>query len=219
MARIIPLESRQKKEARLIAGMHNGDQHAQYELHKYCSDYYYSNHKGVFYAPEEALDEIFQNAFIKFWENIELGKIYVNGNIVMGKDNKPLNGSIRTYFMGIAKFKYLEWYRENSQYASEYITIDTKLISRIEQQASSGTNYGDSDNIQLDIISDLISNMPTRCYEILSKFYHEGKDLDKILEEIPSIDSKNALKTKKHKCMTTLRDVANETYRQYLAQN
>ena len=79
--------------------------------------------------------------------------------------------------------------------------------------------YGESDNIQLEIIADLISKMSERCYEILSKFYYEDKDLDRILTEIPSIESKNALKTKKHKCMENLREVANETYRRYLKYN
>ena len=37
--------------------------------------------------------------------------------IVMGKDNKPLNGSILTYFMSIARNKYLEYGREHPVYA------------------------------------------------------------------------------------------------------
>jgi hypothetical protein len=76
--------------------------------------------------------------------------------------------------------------------------------------------YDDRENVQLEIIADIISRMSERCYEILSKFYYEGKDLDRILIEIPSVESKNALKTKKHKCMETLRTSANETYKRYL---
>ena len=61
--------------------------------------------------------------------------------------------------------------------------------------------------------------MPERCYEILTKFYYEEKDLDSILKEIPSIESKNALKTKKHKCMENLREGARETYERFLKHN
>ena len=61
MAKIIRLETQQQKEVRLIAGMHDGNQLAQYELYEYCADYYYEKYRGVFYAPEDAVEEIFQN--------------------------------------------------------------------------------------------------------------------------------------------------------------
>ena len=87
MAKVIRLETQQQKEARLIAGMHDGNQLAQYELYEYCADYYYEKYRGVFYATEEAVEEILQNSFIKLWENIECGKICAENNIVKGKQN------------------------------------------------------------------------------------------------------------------------------------
>lgn len=220
MAKVIRLETQQQKEARLIAGMHNGNQLAQYELYEYCADYFYEKHRGVFCATEEAIEEILQNSFIKLWENIECGKIYAENNLVKGKDSKPINGSIRTYFMGIAKLKYLEWFREHPFFADPETEIGKEIRANgFDEQEYMDMLYGDSSNIQLDIIADLISKMPERCYEILSKFYYEDKNLDRILTEIPSIESKNALKTKKHKCMENLREAANETYRRYLKYN
>ena len=56
MAKVIRLETQQQKEARLIAGMHDGDQLAQYELYEYCADYYYEKYRGIFYATEEAVE-------------------------------------------------------------------------------------------------------------------------------------------------------------------
>ena len=156
----------------------------------------------------------------KLWENIECGKICAENNIVKGKDGKPLSSSIRTYFMGIAKLKYLEWLREHPFFADPETEIGKKVRANGFDETEYMTMlYGESDNIQLEIIADLISKMSERCYEILSKFYYEDKDLDRILTEIPSIESKNALKTKKHKCMENLREVANETYRRYLKYN
>lgn len=220
MAKVIRLETQQQKEARLIAGMHDGNQLAQYELYKYCADYYYEKYRGVFYATEEAVEEILQNSFIKLWENVECGKICAENNIVKGKDGKPLSSSIRTYFMGIAKLKYLEWLREHPFFADPETEMGKKVRANgFDEQEYMNMLYGESDNIRLEIIADLISKMSERCYEILSKFYYEDKDLDRILTEIPSIESKNALKTKKHKCMENLREVANETYRRHLKCN
>ena len=220
MVKIIRLETQQQKEARLIAGMHDGNLLAQDKLYDYCADYYYEKYRGVFYAPEDAVEEIFQDSFIKLWENIECGKIYAEDNIVKGKNGKALSGSIRTYFMGIAKLKYLEWLREHPFFADPETEMGKKVRENgFYEQEYMDMLYGDSNNIQLEIIADLISKMSERCYEILSKFYYEDKDLDRILTEIPSIGSKNALKTKKHKCMENLREVANETYKRYLKYN
>ena len=207
----------QENEARLVAGMADKRRRTQYELYAYCSDYFWDNYRGVFFAEENAAAEILQNTFIAFWENIERKKIYVEDGIVMGKDNKPLNGSILTYFMSIARNKYLEYGREHPVYADP----ETELGRLLRAEGFDPNEYIDmlydsGENLMLEIIADVISHMSERCCEILSKFYYEEKDLDTILLEIPTIDSKNALKTKKHKCMEALRTSAKKIYHNYL---
>lgn len=218
MAVIIDMEtSIQQREAELVEGMYERRREAEDKLYSYCARYYYEKYRGVFYAPEDAVDEIFHNSFIKFWENIEARKLYVEEDRVVGKNGIPLNGSIRTYFMGIAKLKYLEWVHEHPYYADP----DTEMGKKIHDEGFNEEEYmdmlyGESENIQLEIIADTISHMSERCNEILTKFYYEEKKLDRILEEIPTISSKDALKTKKNKCMENLRVSANETYKRYL---
>ena len=204
-------------EARLVAGMYNKNKKAQSELYAYCSKYFWANYRGVFFANEQAAKEIFQNTFIAMWENIERRKVYVSEGRVMGKDNEPLSGSILTYFMGIARIKYLEWVREHPSYADP----ETEMGRKVKEEGFDAQQYinmlSDSeDNKMLDIIADVISHMSERCCEILSKFYYEEKDLDTILFEIPTMGSKNALKTKKHKCMESLRNSAKNIYCNYL---
>ncbi len=207
----------QKREAALVGGMFSKYRSSQYELYSYCSDYFWSRYRGVFYVEEEAATEIFQNTFIKFWENIEDRKIYAEDDVVKGKDGEPLKGSIRTYFMGIAKIKYLEYVREHPFLADS----DTEMGRKMTEDGFNARDYIDmlydySDNVMLEIISDIISHMSPRCNELLTKFYYEEKNLDSILLEIPSIGTKDALKTKKYKCMDTLRKSAKEIYHRYL---
>ena len=185
----------------------------QYELYAYCSDYFWDNYKGVFFADEKAAAEILQNTFIALWENIERKKIYVEDNIVMGKDNKPLSGSILTYFMSIARNKYMEYGREHPVYADP----ETELGRLIRGKGFNPNEYIDmlydsGENMMLEIIADVISHMSQRCSQILTKFYYEEKKLDIILKEIPTIESYDALKTKKNKCLKALRDSAREIY-------
>ena len=128
MAKIIQFRSSiQQKEASLVQGMADGDRQKQYELYTYCADYFWDNYRGVFFADDNTAAEILQNAFITFWENIERKKIYVADGIVMGKDNLPLSGSILTYFMRIARNKYLEWGREHPIYADPETEMGRQL--------------------------------------------------------------------------------------------
>ena len=207
----------QEKEARLVAGMYDKNRKIQSELYAYCSKYFWSNYRGVFFADEESATEIFQNTFIAMWENIERRKIYVSEGRVMGKNNEPLSGSILTYFMGIARIKYLEWVREHPTYADP----ETEMGRKIKEEGFDALQYLNMRYVSeynkvLESFADVISHMSERCCEILSKFYYEEKDLDTILLEIPTIDSKNALKTKKHKCMESLRTSARNIYHNYL---
>lgn len=207
----------QKKEAYLVEGMADTKRRTQYELYAYCSDYFWDNYRGVFFADEKAAAEILQNTFIALWENIERRKIYVEDNIVMGKDNKPLSGSILTYFMSIARNKYMEYGREHPVYADP----ETELGRLIRGKGFNPNEYIDmlydsGENMMLEIIADVISHMSQRCSQILTKFYYEEKKLDIILKEMPTIESYDALKTKKNKCLKTLRDSAKEIYHRKL---
>lgn len=218
MAKTIQFRAHIKeKEARLVAGIADKRRCTQYELYAYCSDYFWDNYRGVFFADEKAAAEILQNTFIAFWENIEKRKIYVEDGIVMGKDKKPLNGSILTYFMSIARNKYLEYGREHPVYADPEIELG-RLLRAEEGDPNEYIDmlYDSGENMILDIIADIISHMSPRCNQILTKFYYEEKKLETILKEMSTIESYDALKTKKNKCMNTLRKSAREIYKRKL---
>ena len=173
MAKTIQMRlSQQEKEARLVAGMYDKNRKIQSELYAYCSRYFWANYRGVFFADEDSATEIFQNTFIAMWENIERRKIYVSDGRVMGKNNEPLSGSILTYFMGIARIKYLEWVREHPTYADPETEMGRKIKEEgFDAQQYINMLYDSEDNKMLDIIADVISHMSERCCEILSKFY------------------------------------------------
>lgn len=218
MAKIVQFSTpTQQKEARLVEGMADKRGRTQYELYAYCADYFWQNYRGVFFAAADTAAEILQNTFIAFWENIERRKIYVVDGVVMGKGNVPLNGSILTYFMGIARYKYLEWGREHPVYADPETEMGRKIKKEgVDLKEYMDLLYDSGENMMIDIIADVISNMSPRCSEILTKFYYEEKKLEVILNEIPTIESKDALKTKKHKCMEALRKSAREIHKRML---
>ena len=218
MTKIIALHSsRPDREPQLVEGMYKRHRESEFELYKYCSEYFWKNYRGVFFVLEDSAAEILQNSFITLWEKIERRIIYVEAGQIFGNDGLPLRGSILTYFMSIAKIKYLEWTREHPSYDDP----ETEMAKKVKEEGFDANEYismlyDSSENVMLEIIADIVSHMSGRCSEILTKFYYEEKDLDQILLEIPSIESKNALKTKKYKCMETLRETAKDIYKRYV---
>lgn len=213
MAEIVQFQTQdQEKEARLVAGMADKQRRIQNELYTYCSKYF-KIYKSIFSVDEYVREEIFQNSFITLWENIERGQIYVKDGILMGKDNMPFRGSILTYFMSIARYKYLEIIRKRLGDAD----FDKEIIRLVREEWPHSDEYDNmlydsGENMMLEIIADVLSKMPTRCYQILTKFYYEEKKLDVILNEIRTITSYDALKTRKNKCFKALRDSVLKIY-------
>lgn len=205
----------QDREAELVAGVSRKDVGMQSKLYDYCKRNFWTNYRGLFFINENDAVEIFQNSFITLWENIERGKIMACDGIVVGKNSEPLNGSILTYFMGIAKNKYKEWARSrptlyNPETEQQMTDEEWGRLDAVD------VLYDPSENTMMDIVSDVISRMSKRCNEVLSKYYYEEKSLDAILQELPNFESKNALKTMKYKCMENLRKSAQEIYHRYL---
>ncbi len=197
-----------------VEGMYRRDPIMERALHKHCKQYFDENYRGVFFVGDEHKMEIFQEAFIKLWENIEKRKIYVEDGVLKGKNGEPFTSTLTTYFMGIARLKFLEWTRQHSFGPDAEEEERRRKIKDAEIYKE--MLYDESENAMLEIISDCISHMSERCREILSMFYYHEKSLDDILFEVPTYKSKNALKTEKYKCIENLRKSANEIYRRYI---
>lgn len=195
-----------------MEGVAANNRRHQFDLYTYCADYFWDNYRGMFFVNEKDADEILQNSFIAFWENIERHKVYVENGVIMGKNKEPFKGSITTYFMSIAENKYKEWVRDKKRMKNP-LTGNIEDVNIKEWIKQKEDFESQSDELDLwEIVAECISKMSPRCNEILTKFYYEEKKLDVILKEIPAIDSYKALKSKKHKCMETLRKSANEMY-------
>lgn len=194
-----------------VEGVYKRNRIIENALNLHCKKYFDQNYKSVFFAGSDMKDEIFQESFITLWEIIEKRIIYVEDGELKGKNGKPFKGRLTTFFMSIARFKYLEWVRKNSSY-NEYGNDELKSIKDVWEFLDNVPE----NKIQYEILSYCISQMPKGCNRILTMFYYEEKNLDSIMIEIPTYKSKNALKTAKHKCMENLRISANAIYNRYI---
>lgn len=211
---IVKLKPNEYSDAAYVDGVYRRDPAMERALYNHCKQYFDENYRGVFFVEDNHKMEIFQEAFITLWEKIENRKIYVEEGVLKGKDRQPLRSKLTTYFMSIAKNKFLEWSRDH------HVGQDVEALER-EQKAKEAKVYKEmlydkGENVIIEIIADCISHMSERCNQILTMFYYERKTLDDIMMELPTFESKNALKTAKYKCMENLRKSAVEIHRRYV---
>ncbi|MBP5190801.1 MAG: sigma-70 family RNA polymerase sigma factor [Bacteroidales bacterium] len=197
-----------------VDGVYVRDRAVERSLYYHCRDYFDENYRAVFFVGDEYRDEIFQESFIKLWENIRDRKIYVEDGELKGKDGETFSGKLTTYFMSIARLKYLEWSRESLRVV--YGTYDDENFSAKEYELYKSMLYDSDDETKLEIIADCISKMPKRCNQILTMFYYDGMSLDEIIASVPGIDSKNALKTRKYKCLVELKTSVMRVYATFI---
>lgn len=185
------------------------------ELAKQLWEYYEPRHSAV--VPDNSLyKDMFQEAYIILWQQIEQGIIYVSGNHILkksknGQEDGVLNVKLTTLFMDIAHNKYLEWLKEPlipfslipTSYSEEGdVLIDNLIDVIIEKNGNPATDL----NLKNLIVDVCVARMPKRCRQILLLFYWKNMDLDDILPLLDGISNKDSLKSKKAKCMDNLTD-------------
>lgn len=209
-------------DAALVAGVARHEQAVERALYDQCRAYFMTHYRGVFFAGDDLIEEVFQETFITLWQHIESGRLYVEHDTVMTRrDGQPLRGSLCTFMMGIARLKNLEVARDHptpSRVLTDNDNNDDDAITT-DLPADSITDllfYGDDIEVMATIIAECLAALPDQCRQIIGRFYYEEQTLDQIMQALTTFTSKDALKTRKNKCMNSLRQSAQDTYQHYL---
>lgn len=214
MAKTFQLFPKKYSDVDFVEGLYKHDRRIERALFDHCKGYYDEKYKSVFFADDDNKHDIFQESFMVMWNNIMQGKLYVENGALYG-GGKPFKAKLTTYFMSIAMNKYKEWLRDNPQ--ETYTDEELAMAKQLYEQWSSDADVMDEQDKKYEILEECISTMPNNCRKILTMFYIEMKTLDRIMEELTTYLSKDALKTAKYKCMEKLKTTSNEVYSRYLA--
>lgn len=166
-----------------------------------------SNYVGL---TDYVRDDLFQDSFIILWEKMESHQIHIQDGAVHVTTKK---GDVEIpdmlgYFMRIVKNKYLEMLR------SEKYVLPINVAVVPSDDDLFGELYWDEDpEVEKDrIVSQCLLSLPKSCLEILTKFFYEDKSLEQILQERPENSSYDGLKSRKSKCMTSLKKKITESF-------
>lgn len=199
-------------DSEYVRGMKSGDRKVQNHFYTHCKENFDANYSSMFFVDTDKKEDIFEDSFIILWQKIEHGDLYVCEGKILAKSGKRLKCALTTFLMSIAWNKFREYTRRNKELLIEDIfdrpeRIIGKIPDTIKEQP---------EEMKFEIISTCLAKMPQRCNQILTMFYFERKDLDAIMIELKTYTSKNALKTAKHKCYSTLKHNVLQQYRQTL---
>ncbi len=166
---------------------------------------YFMLHAGTLFAGGAPADDIFHDALVHLWREIETRRIAQHdGRICRWTDGepRPMTSSLTTFLIAIAKRKHWEQLRrEHLVLTDNEHTLETLDRERYEQRPPELTD----DEVRQQVVADAVLRLTERCRDILTLFYYEHHSLDEILAIRPANNSKMGLKTSKYKCMQRLR--------------
>lgn len=174
---------------------------------------YFAHHAAAVFVGDANVDDIFQEALIHLWREIETHRIELADKRVCRWTEgqlRPMSSSLLTFLMAIAKRKHWELVRQQQRLvlADNDTTLEALDSSRFAETAD-----GISESEQREqIVTDVVLQMTERCRQILTLFYYEHRTLDEILALRPENQTKQGLKTSKYKCMQRLREQVRERF-------
>ncbi len=174
---------------------------------------YFRSHAGALFVADEQVDDLFQEAMVHLWREIETHRIEVREGVLCRWSEGqavPMTSSLFTFLLAIAKRKHWELLRKDSRLQ---LTDEANVLDVLDR-----SRYADDDEVTDEtearehVVADAVLGMSDRCRQILTLFYYEQRSLDEILAIRPENTSKVGLKTSKYKCMQRLRDVVKQRF-------
>lgn len=231
--KLIKKKEKPKKysDSEIVVGIQKNDKTFQEYFYNECKKYFDQNYGSVFIMEKSLKDDIFQETYIKLWNDIEDHRIYIGNDgkvwrIDRNGNNNPMTTHLRPFLMDIAKNVYRVWLRkpgevlmddlfpvssgkgeEDGSYFDKVTSTaspwadDDPIITKYSDSFDQGLSDDDQRGTIIEIVQIAIMHLSATCRDILTKIYYEGKTLDEILSSRDENSSKDGLKTSKYKCM------------------
>lgn len=144
----------------------------------------------TFSLKDDEIIDIYQEAFLSFYENLLKGKI------------TDFTSSIKTYIFSIGKFKIYEHLRKTSKLK----VIDAPINDDVTIDALDLNNDVLTEREQL--VKANFEKLGRQCQQILELFYFKGKTL-KDIKTIENYDNTDVVKSQKSRCLRKLKQLVN----------
>ena len=196
----------------VVLGLQAHDATVEERFYAAAKRYFVQHYADIFFDKDRK-QEVFQDAFLRLWTNIENRQIRATalGLERQQRDGSyaPMTCSLMTFLMAIARNSHREICRSSREV----------LVPEYYDDSVPCYDEAETDDVQEQkarIVDECLQTLPPRCLQILTLFYYEEKSLDDILlVRASQHESKGGLKTAKYKCMQTLRERIELQLRRY----
>lgn len=146
---------------------------------------------------EEEFMDAFQDAFVILWESIEHGAVYVDDGRVMCRRVGTVSevADLAGWFMGIVRNRCREVLRRSGN------------LPMCEPDSESEELSAEEDfQVRRLAAAEAVMSLTPGCRRLLTMFYIDRMSLGEIIETSMPDNTYNGLKTRKYKCLRTLRE-------------
>ncbi|MEO8934769.1 MAG: sigma-70 family RNA polymerase sigma factor [Xanthomarina sp.] len=153
------------------------------------------NFARKYHLPQEDIIDVYQDAYIIFYNNVMEGKI------------EEFTSSISTYLFSIGKYLIFDKMKKNSKTINP--DFDLSLIRGKEEFIDPNLEM-DRDSLTTEqvLLKKHFGTLGNKCQELLTLFYYRGYSIKDILE-IGEYANENVIKSAKSRCMKTLKERIN----------
>jgi len=154
------------------------------------------NYAKRYHLSEEENIDIYQDAYVIFYENVMTGKI------------TDFTSSISTYLFGIGKYLIFDRLRKNKKTISGEFDLsrvgeNDRIIDEIEIDKQELT-------IEQQLLQKHFSALGQKCRDLLTLFYYRGFTINEIMKA-GGYNSENVVRSQKSRCMKTLKERIKES--------
>ena len=141
---------------------------------------------------EDDTIDIYQDAYIIFYDNVMEGKI------------QSFTSSISTYLFSIGKYLILDKIRKNKKLVGNKFDLslvkeDDHIIQNIEMEYHNLTT-------EQELLAQHFNRLGKACQQLLTLYYYRGFTIIEIMKK-ENYNSENVVKSAKSRCMKTLREL------------
>lgn len=144
-----------------------------------------------YHLSEEENIDIYQDAYIIFYDNVMSGKL------------EKLTSSISTYLFSIGKYLIFDQMRKNKKTVGS--NYDLSLVGEADEQLGSMEMERPGLTTEQQLLQKHFGTLGAQCQELLTLFYYRGFTIQEIMAH-ENYNSENVVKAAKSRCMKTLRE-------------
>ncbi|MCX7547819.1 sigma-70 family RNA polymerase sigma factor [Xanthomarina sp. F1114] len=153
------------------------------------------NFARKYHLPQEDVIDVYQDAYIIFYNNVMQGKI------------EEFTSSISTYLFSIGKYLIFDKMKKNNKTINP--DFDLSLIREKEELVDSNLDLDQGElTTEQVLLKKYFGTLGKKCQELLTLFYYRGYSIKDIIEA-SEYTSENVVKSAKSRCMKTLKERIN----------